>query len=281
MTLADELFDIEHEAYRKSPVHILDARIKLILCLAGLLVTVFLPFNVSADGIIPWTQIFGLAALYLLFWVLYFLSGASIRYYLIRLLILIPFGIFIIILQPFFFNPYYDAYHVIVSLPFGINIYWESLVFGISLFLKFIISLSFIILLSATTTMQSLVQGAARMHVPRIFITVLTLTVRYLFVFAQIFKKIQLAFSCRCFQGTGRGMKLKYRLNVIGNAAGSLFVRALEQGERTYLSMCCRGYNDESSVFVRKKPITSYEWIFLTVGIMYIILAPIFVYMMF
>jgi len=279
MTLVDELFNIEREAYRKSPIHILDARIKLIFCIVCLLVTVFLPYQVD-DGIIPWTLFFGLASIYLLFWALYLLSGASIRYYLLRLLVLLPFGIFILILQPFFFNPYYDAYHILVSLPLGINIYWESLIFGLSLFLKFIISLSFIILLSATTTMQSLVQGAARMHIPRILVTVLTLTVRYLFVFAQIFRKIQLAFASRGFQGTGRGLKLKYRLNVIGNAAGTLFVRALEQGERTYQSMCCRGYNEDSSVFLVKRPITSYEWIFLVMGIGFVILVPVIIYTM-
>jgi len=277
MTLIDELFNIEREAYRKSPVHIIDSRIKLIFCLACLLVAVFLPYDAS-DGIIPWKLFFGLATLYILFWALYLLSGASIRYYLVRLLFLLPFGIFIIILQPFFFNPYYDAYHIIVSLPFGINIYWESLIFGLSLFLKFIISLSFIILLSATTTMQSLVQGAARMHVPHIIITVLTLTIRYIYVFAQIFRKIQLAFASRGFRGTGKGLKLKYRLGVIGNAAGTLFVRALEQGERTYESMCCRGYNDESSLFSVKKQITGYDWAFLAIIIAFIILVPLAIY---
>jgi len=280
MTIVDELFDIEREAYRQSPIHILDSRIKLIFCLACLLATVFLPYQ-TGDGIIPWTLFFGLASLYLLFWVLYFLSGSSIRYYIVRILVLLPFGIFILILQPFFFNPYYNAYHILVSFPFGINIYWESLIFGFTLFLRFIISLSFIILLSATTTMQSLVQGAARMHIPRIMVTVLTLTVRYLYVFAQIFRKIQLAFASRCFQGTGKGLKLKYRLSVIGNAAGSLFVRALEQGERTYQSMCCRGYNDDSSVFLVKRPITPYEWIFLTIGIGFIILVPVAIYTLF
>ncbi|MDV0444294.1 cobalt ECF transporter T component CbiQ [Methanorbis rubei] len=272
MSLIDELFDIEREAYRKSPIHSLDARIKLILCLLGLLVTVLLPYGTA--------ELFAFVVVYMLFWGLYILSGSSFRYYLIRLMLIMPFGLFFIILQPFFPNPYYDVYHVAVALPFGINMYWESIVFGLSLFAKFVISLSFIILLSATTTMQAMLEGAARLHVPRLFVVVMGLTIRYLYVFGLVYQKIQSAFAARCFHGFDRKLPLKYRLTVIGNAAGSLFVRALEQGERTYISMCCRGYSAASSVFYAKKPLHAAEWVFLVFGVGYLIVFPVLVYWM-
>ncbi|HJJ29372.1 MAG TPA: cobalt ECF transporter T component CbiQ [Methanocorpusculum sp.] len=281
MTLIDELFDIEHEAYRKSPIHSMDSRVKLILCLLGLLITVVLPYIRIGDQIIAWPQLFALIVIYVLFCGLYLLSGASIRYYLVRLMLITPFGLFFILLQPFFGNPYYDLYHVLFSFPFGITMYWESLIFGLSLFAKFIISLSFIILLSATTTMQDMLEGASRLHVPRLFITVMSLTVRYLFVFALAFKKIQSAFACKCFRWSDHRLPLKYRLNVIGNAAGSLFIRAMDQGERTYISMCCRGYASESAMHFSKKPLAFAEWIFLVVGIVYLLLFPIMVYLIF
>jgi cobalt/nickel transport system permease protein len=104
MSLIDELFDIEREAYRKSPIHSLDARIKLILCLLGLLVTVLLPYGTA--------ELFAFLVIYMLFWGLYILSGSSLRYYLVRLLLIMPFGLFFIVLQPFFPNPYYEVYHV-------------------------------------------------------------------------------------------------------------------------------------------------------------------------
>ena len=280
MTLIDELFDIEHEAYRKSPVHSLDARVKLILCLAGLLATVLLPFTGSDASVIPWEQFIGYGVLYLLFLALYIMSGASFRYYLLRLAVILPLALFFIILQPFFTNPYFTGYHVLFSF-LGINVYIESIVFGASLFLKFVISLSFIILLSATTTMQDMVAGAARLHVPRLFTTTLTLTIRYIFVFARIFMKMQSAFAVRCFYHTGRGLPLGYRLTTIGNAAGTLFVRALDQGERTYTAMCCRGFSDDSSMFIEKKRLSLYEWIFLVFGLVYIVLFPVCVYLLF
>ncbi len=281
MTLIDELFDIEQEAYRKSPVHSLDSRVKLILCLIGLLITVFLPYVRVGDQIIPWPQVFAMLVIYMLFWGLYFLSGASVRYYFVRLLLIMPFGLFFIILQPFFGNPYYDAYHVMIAFPFGITMYVESLIFGLSLFAKFVISLSFIILLSATTTMHGMLEGAARLHVPKLFVTVMSLTIRYLYVFALIFQKIQSAFACKCFRWSDRHLPLGYRLNIIGNAAGSLFIRALDQGERTFTAMCCRGYDSESSVHYAKKPLDLAEWVFLVIGAGYIIVFPILVYLIF
>lgn len=259
----------------------MDSRVKLILCLLGLLITVVLPYIRIANQIVAWPQLFALLVIYMLFCGLYLLSGASIRYYLVRLILIMPFGLFFILLQPFFGNPYYDAYHVLFSFPFGINMYWESLIFGLSLFAKFIISLSFIILLSATTTMQGMLEGASRLHVPRLFITVMSLTVRYLFVFALVFKKIQSAFACKCFRWSDHSLPLKYRLNVIGNAAGSLFIRAMDQGERTYVSMCCRGYASESSMHISKKSLAFAEWIFLGVGIGYLLLFPVMVYLIF
>lgn len=281
MTLIDELFDIEREAYKKSPIHSLDARVKMILCLLGLLVTVLLPYTRIGESVIAWPQIFAFAIIYMLFIGLYIMSGASIRYYLVRLCLIMPFGLFFIILQPFFFNPYYDGYHILFTFPFGVNVYVESLIFGISLFLKFVISLSFIILLSATTTMQKMTEGAARLHIPRIFVTTLSLTVRYIFLFGLIFKKIQSSFSSRCFISSGKGLPLKYRLTVIGNAAGSLFVRAIHQGEQTYTAMCCRGYSENSNMFTTKKPLVLTEWLFLFVGIIYVVMFPVLVYLIF
>jgi cobalt/nickel transport system permease protein len=270
MSLIDELFDIEREAYRKSPVHSLDARVKLILCLFGLLVTILLPYG-KVEPV-------AFTIIYLLFWGLYLLSGSSIRYYLIRLILIMPFGLFFILLQPFISNPYYAVYHAAVVLPFGITMYWESLVFGLSLFAKFVISISFIILLSATTTMQGMLEGAARLRIPRLFVVVMGLAIRYIYVFALVYQKIQSAFAARCFHSLDRRLPLRYRLSVSGSAAGSLFVRALEQGERTYTAMCCRGYSSASAVYYRRNPLCPAEWVFLISGVLYLAVFPAAVY---
>ena len=48
-----------------------------------------------------------------------------------------------------------------VALPFGINIYAESIQFAFILLVKFIITISFIILLSSTTKVQDLLTGGS------------------------------------------------------------------------------------------------------------------------
>ncbi|HJJ54457.1 MAG TPA: energy-coupling factor transporter transmembrane component T [Methanocorpusculum sp.] len=281
MTLIDELFSIEREAGKNSPIHDMDARIKLIICICGLLGAVFMPYTGTSQSLIPWETAIALLALFVLFTTIYLLSGATLRYYLLRLCLILPFGILVIVLQPFFFNPYYDVYHAIFTLG-PVSMYWESLVFAILLLAKLIISVSFIILLSATTTSQEMIAGATRMHLPRIFATVLTLTIRYLYVFAEMFRKIILSYSCRGFEHWGRGLPLRYRLHVIGNGAGTIFVRSLEQGERTYTSMCCRGYSpEETSMYITKKPILAFEWLFLVFCIGFIVLIPLAIYLIF
>ncbi len=278
MTLIDELFSIEQKAGKKSPVHGIDARIKLISCVCGLLVAVFVPYTVKAGELIPWNMWISLIVIFLLFATLYLLSGSALKYYFTRLCLILPFGILVIVLQPFFFNPYYDAYHIIISIG-PVSAYWESLAFALVLLAKLITSVSFIILLSATTSSQDLVSGAARMHMPQIFATVMTLTVRYLYVFANMFRKVILSFSSRGFIHWGRGLPLKYRLNVIGSGAGTIFIRSLDQGERTYTSMHCRGYDrDEASIYIAPKPLNAFEWFFLLITIAYLISFPLIIY---
>ncbi|MCQ2356063.1 MAG: energy-coupling factor transporter transmembrane protein EcfT, partial [Methanocorpusculum sp.] len=65
------------------------------------------------------------------------------------------------------------------------------------------------------------------------------------------------------------------------NAAGSLFVRALDQGERTYVAMCCRGYSSASAAYYAAKPLHAAEWVFLLFGAGYLIAFPVLVYGMF
>jgi cobalt/nickel transport system permease protein len=65
----------------------------------------------------------------------------------------------------------------------------------------------------------------------------------------------------------------------MGNAAGSLFLRALDQGERTYTSMCCRGYSVESKTYYEGKPLGAEEWFFLIVSGGYLIIFPSLLYL--
>lgn len=249
--MIDDLYYIEKHAYCISPIHRLDARIKLLLTLAVIVAIVAVPYS---------PKVIELGIIFILFFsVLWAVSRLSPGVYLRRLVLILPFGIFLIIFQIFFKNRYYEVFHPVLSLPFGIEVYAESVEFASILFAKFIVSVSFIILLSSTTRMQDLVDASARLGLPREFTLPLGMMIRYLFVFAEMFGKIRAAMETRCFDPLDRRLPYRYRLRQLGYTIGTIFIRSYEQGERTYTAMLCRGYGSDCTLHTRAKPLTRGE----------------------
>ncbi|MDD2473899.1 MAG: cobalt ECF transporter T component CbiQ [Methanoculleus sp.] len=269
--MIDDLYSIEKSAYGKSVVHRLDARIKLLIALAAIVAVVALPYS---------TKVYKLGAvLFALFIVLWAASRLPPTVYLRRLLFILPFGIFLIVFQVFVKNPYYDVYHTIATLPFGIEVYAESVQFASILLVKFLVSISFIILLSSTTRMQDMIEAAGRLGLPREFTLTLGMMVRYIFVFADIFGKIRTAMETRCFDPFDHNLSYRYRLRQLGYTVGTIFIRSYEQGERTYTSMLCRGYGADAGLYIRKKSLRPGELVFFVATLAFIVLSTIFVYL--
>ena len=156
--MIEELYAIERQAMGNSSIHTLDSRVKIIICFAAIIAMVAYPYTTSVW--IPGVLFF---SLFMTFWVV---SKLSLKTYLKRLVMILPFGIFIIFFQIFFENSHYDSFTVLFSLPPGINIYEQSVEFAAILFVKFIVCISFIILLSSTTPMQNMLTGARRLGLP-------------------------------------------------------------------------------------------------------------------
>ena len=271
--MIEELYSIERQAMGNSPVHKTDARIKIIIAFAVIIAMVAYPYK--PDVIIP-------GALFFIFFAsLWLISKLSITAYLKRVLLILPFGFFIIFFQIFFENRHYDTFTSVLDLPLNIHIYAESIEFASILFIKFMICISFIILLSSTTTMQDMLTGARRLGLPSEFALIIGLMIRYLFVFADIFGKVKNVFETRCFNSFDRSLPYKYRLRTLAYAVGTLFLRSYEQGERTYTSMLCRGYSKDSFVQVGKKKLKNSELCFLIFSLGIIILIPVLSYIIF
>lgn len=270
--MIEELFAIEEESYRDSIVHRLDARVKLILTIAAIIAVVSYPFE---------PDLYLVSGGFLLLLIILFgLSKTAVKTYLIRLAMILPFGFFIIVAQIFFKNPRYTEFTVLIDLPFGIAVYQESFLFALMLSLKFIVCVSFIILLSGTTTMQDLLEGAARLGLPAEFTLVLGMTIRYLFVFAIMYRHIQNALATRCFSAYNRALPYRYRISTIAYTIGTFFLRSFEQGERTYMSMLCRGYGRSSYIYITKKPLASTDRLVLGMIMPFIIIFPIIIYLL-
>src|SRR5512136_675082 len=269
--MMEELFYIEKSAYRDSFVHQLDARVKIIGMFAVIIAMVAIPYSPSVltIGII----FLGFLA------VLWMLAGLPWQVYAKRLIMVLPFGFFLIFFQIFFTNRYYVVFHVIATLPFGIHIYSESVEFAIILLVKFIVCVSAIILLSSTTKLHDMLEGAGRMGLPPEFALTFGMMIRYLFVFGYIFRKINESLITRCFDPFDPSLTYRYRVKQIGYTVGTIFVRSYEQGERVYTSMLCRGYGKDSHIFLVKKPLRAAEWSFLVFCLFFVVAVPVTVWM--
>jgi cobalt/nickel transport system permease protein len=269
--MIEELFFIEKQAYHDSFIHRLDARVKIILAFAVIIAMVAVPYS---------TMVYTIGAIFFAFFcLLWAVSRISPVVYAKRLLAIIPLWGIIIVFQVFFKNRYYTDYTVIWSLPFGINIYAQSVEFATILAVKFLVCISFIILLSSTTKLQDMLQGASRLGMPAEIALALGMMIRYLFVFGYIFRKVNETLMTKCFDAFDRHLSYGYRLRQLGYTIGTMFIRSYEQGERVYTSMLCRGYGRDSHLFVTKKPLLGFEWAFLSLSMIFVVAVPVSVWL--
>ena len=269
--MIEELFYIEKSAYKDSHIHRLDARVKIICAFSLIIAMVAVPYSriVFAVGGIFFV-------FFLMIWVVSHLPPAI---FVKRLAMILPFGLFIILFQIFFTNQYYTVFHTIADLPFGLHIYAESLEFSAILLVKFVVSVSSIILLSSTTKLQDMLEGAGRMGLPAEFALILGMMIRYLFVFAYMYRKVNESLATRCFDPFNPELPYRYRMKQVGYTIGTIFIRSYEQGERVYTSMLCRGYGSKSHIFLIKKPLKRIEWIELTLCMIFIITVPVVIWL--
>ena len=255
------LTDIERETYKNTPIHRLDGRIKLLFLIAIIIYIVSLPkFSTFA--------LWKLAGLEMYLILLILIARLNLFYVALRYVMLTPFGLGIAILQPFFPQAFIKEF-TIHELPL-IGMPWteEGLLFGALLFAKFTVAVTTVILFSSTSPMTEMVESARRLKLPREFALLLTMMIRYLFVFWGILNRLRRAQTSRCFDIWNKSVPRKWILEQIGYSISSLFIRSYEQGERTFQSMLSRGYDYTADIFVHKKRIQAPEIAFIVVTIL-------------
>lgn len=118
------------------------------------------------------------------------------------------------------------------------SIYKSGVEMGINAFFRVESALSCLFFLVLTTPITDLCIILRRIHVPKVLVEMALLIYRYIFVFLEISAKMTTAQKLR-LGGTGW---LK-RIRDLSLLAGNLFIRTLEQGERTFVAMNARGYD--------------------------------------
>jgi cobalt/nickel transport system permease protein len=205
--------------HQHSLVHSLPSHLKIIAALAFILIVVSTPVT-------QWP-----AFIAYFVWLLTVVLIAKIPVSLLfkRSLIEIPF-VFFAILMPFF-----GSGEKVQVGPF--DLYREGLIAGSGIVVKGTLGVMTAIILSTSTTAREILRGLERLKLPMLIVQIASFMLRYVNVVNDEMERMKVARESRGFQATGiKSWK------VLATAAGALFIRSYERGERVHLSMLSRGY---------------------------------------
>lgn len=229
---------IELYTQRNSFIHRMDARCKLVLTLAFIVCLNLLPFHAWAAFIL----FLSLAIAAVL------LANLRIGSVLKRSLIALPFALAALPLvftgpDPLTSLTLFDGIHLKISL-LGTERFAAIAV-------RSWISVQAAVLLVSTTRFDDLMTALRQFKVPALFVSIISLMWRYLFVIVDEVSRMLRARSSRSAAapaGQRTGGSLAWRARVTGGMAGSLFLRALERSDRVYAAMLSRGYSADIPV---------------------------------
>lgn len=243
-----------------SIIHNLNGPVKLISAIIIIVFTVF-----SQQIIVPIImEIFLLLILYL--------SKVSIKDAFKRISLLLPFGGAIIIFQPFIYpGNVLWAYSWIQITDTGLN--WAILLFG-----RLITSLTAIVILSSTSPMQEIVASFRKLKMPKELAMILSITVRFLFVFIDELTTIRNAQKSRNFNIHSKLVPYRWIVRQVGYTIAMMFLKSYEQGERVHKSMISRGFSDTSQLFNEKTHLEKSDYIYLISIITLMIVIEVILY---
>lgn len=260
MANISKALDLDEITSIKSPIHDLDGRIKLISAIAIIVYCVF-----ASNLIVPI-----ILEIYLL--IIIKLSNLSFSNSFKRILMLLPFGGAIIIFQPFI-----HPGNVIWSYSW-LQITDVGLDFAILLFARLVVCLTSIVILSSTSPMQQIVSSLRKLKIPREIAMILSIMIRFLFVFIDELEAIRKSQKSRNFDMHSKITPYKWRLKQVGYTVAMMFLKSYEQGERTYESMISRGYNQNSELYNEKQCLDKNDYIYSIILISIIIILTIIIF---
>lgn len=240
-----------------SPVHALDARVKLLLVVAFILACSLAPAGAWYVYILLFALILSVVVL----------SELGVVYVLKRSVLALP---FMLAAVPLIFTVQGNPLARFSLGPVELTLTQQGLVRFISIALNSWLSGVAAIVLASSTTFPDLLAAMRALHIPRLLVAIFGLMWRYLFVLVDEVLRLQRARAARSgvLEQTGHksGGSLAWRARVAGGMAGNLFLRGLERSDRIYLAMVSRGYDGEVRTFPQP-PLRRLDWIALWVGI--------------
>lgn len=209
-----------------SPIHRLDARTKIIVFFALILITVSTPPTSF--------RLFGVLAMVLIGIAL--VAKLPLVHLAKKVLVILPFLFLVTVSIPFMKKDGIEGGYPLGIV--GISVSRSGLWILWNVIIKSSLGVFSIILLYSTTPFPKLIKGMEWLRVPRIFTVLISFMYRYSFILADEIQRMKRARDSRSFGG-----KWLRQTKTIGHMIGTLFLRSFLRGERVYMAMLSRGYN--------------------------------------
>jgi cobalt/nickel transport system permease protein len=200
----------------------LDARVKVISILALLV------------GINLSRSLWVIAAVYLLALLLAWRSAIPADFFIKRVWLALPFFTGLIILPALFITPG----PALVQLPLGLEITQTGVTTALFLLLRVSTSVSLTLLLILTTPWNGVLSALSVLHVPDVFILILGMTYRYIYLFLHSANDM---FLSRRSRVVGRLSRSDER-RMLAATTGTLLGKSLNLSSEVYLAMQSRGF---------------------------------------
>ena len=126
--------------------------------------------------------------------------------------------------------------------------------------------------MSSTSPLQEVVASLRKLKMPKDMAMILSIMVRFLFMFIDELESIRKAQNSRNFNIHSKLTPYKWRVKQVGYTIAMMFVKSYEQGERVYKSMISRGFSDQSELYLGKSTFRKNEYIFI-ISIICVIIA--------
>lgn len=220
-TLERSIF-AEEISSRPGLLQSLDARMKLIAILA-LLIGVSLSHSLII-----------IAVMYLLATLLAVLSAIPADFFIKRVWLVLPFFTGLVVLPALFITPGPP----LIRIPLGLTITRTGLITVLFLLLRVSTSVSLALLLILTTPWNAVLSALSVMRIPDVFILILGMTYRYIYLLLHIANDMFLSRQSRV---VGRMSGAEERRAIAATTA-SLLSKSLNMSSQVYLAMQSRGF---------------------------------------
>ena len=136
---------------------------------------------------------------------------------------------------------------------FVLSLYREGLLAGAAIIAKGTLGLLVAITLSGSTKAREIIGGLEILRLPALMVQIATFMLRYVNVVSDEMERMKVARQSRGFEAKGIA-----DWKILTQAAGALFIRSYERGERVHLAMLSRGYVGVMPV-MEKPVITTFQ----------------------